>query len=96
MDDRRSLFSRREQVRAQLPDVAAVDPQRVDAAALLALLATLPAGMRAAVVLRYVEGLSVTETAEAMRCSEGNVKSQCARGLDRLREAIPLHAGNIT
>ena len=36
------------------------------------------------------------ETAEAMRCSEGNVKSQCARGLDRLREAIPLHAGNIT
>ena len=96
MDDRRSLFSRREQVRAQLPDVAAVDPQRVDASALLALLATLPAGMRAAVVLRYVEGLSITETAEAMRCSEGNVKSQCARGLDRLREAIPLHAGNIT
>ena len=96
MDDRRSLFSRREQVRAQLPDVAAVDPQRVDAAALLALLATLPAGMRAAVVLRYVEGLSIAETAEAMRCSEGNVKSQCARGLDRLREAIPLHAGTIT
>jgi RNA polymerase sigma-70 factor (sigma-E family) len=96
MDDRRSLFSRREQVRAQLPDIAAVDPQRVDAGALLALLATLPAGMRAAVVLRYVEGLSITETAEAMRCSEGNVTSQCARGLDRLREAIPMHAGNIT
>jgi len=92
MDDRRSLFSRREQVRAQLPDVAAVDPQREDAAALLALLATLPAGMRAAVVLRYVEGLSIAETADAMGCSEGNVKSQSARGLDRLREAFPQHA----
>jgi DNA-directed RNA polymerase specialized sigma24 family protein len=36
---------------------------------ILALLATLPAGMRATVVLRYVEGLSVAETADAMGCS---------------------------
>jgi RNA polymerase sigma factor (sigma-70 family) len=91
MDDRRSLFSRREQVSAQLPDVAA-DLQRGDATAMVALLATLPAGMRAAVVLRYVEGLSVAEAAGAMGCSEGNVKSQSARGLDRLREAFPQHA----
>ena len=95
VDDRRSLFSRREQVRAQLPEVAAVDTQRGDATTIVALLATLPAGMRAAVVLRYVEGLSIAETADAMRCSEGNVKSQSARGLDRLREAIPQHARNI-
>ena len=91
MDDRRSLFSRREQVSAQLPDVTA-DPQRGDATAMVALLAALPAGMRAAVVLRYVEGLSVAEAADAMGCSEGNVKSQSARGLDRLREAFPQHA----
>jgi len=58
----------------------------------VALLATLPAGMRVAVVLRYVEGLSIAETADAMGCSEGNVKSQSARGLDRLREAISHHA----
>jgi RNA polymerase sigma-70 factor (sigma-E family) len=95
MDDRRSLFSRHEQVRAQLPDIAAIDARRGDAPAIVALLAALPAGMRAAVVLRYVEGLSVAETAEAMRCSEGNGKSQSARGLDRLREAIPQHARNI-
>ena len=98
MDDRRSLFSRRERVSARLPDVAA-DPQRGDATAVVALLATLPAGMRAAVVLRYVEGLSVAEAADAMGCSEGNVKSQSARGLDRLREALtqparPQHARN--
>ncbi len=61
----------------------------------MALLGTLPAGMRAAVVLRYVEGFSIAETADAMRCSEGNVKSQSARGLDRLRAAIPEHARNI-
>jgi DNA-directed RNA polymerase specialized sigma24 family protein len=48
--------------------------------------------MRAAVVLRYVEGLSVAEAADAMGCSEGNVKSQSARGLDRLREAMPQDA----
>jgi RNA polymerase sigma factor (sigma-70 family) len=91
MDDRRSLFSRREQVSAQLPDVTA-DPQRGDATAMVALLATLPAGMRAAVVLRYVEGLSIAEAADAMGCSEGNVKSQSARGLERLREAMPQDA----
>jgi RNA polymerase sigma-70 factor (sigma-E family) len=92
MDDRRSLFSKRERISAQLPDFAAVDPHRDDATAVVALLATLPAGMRAAVVLRYVEGLSIAEAADAMGCSEGNVKSQSARGLDRLREAMPQDA----
>ncbi|HEX3956449.1 MAG TPA: sigma-70 family RNA polymerase sigma factor [Trebonia sp.] len=91
MDDRRSLFSKREQVSAQMPDFAAADPQH-DATAVVALLAALPAGMRTAVVLRYVEGLSIAETADAMRCSEGNVKSQSARGLERLREAMPHDA----
>ena len=91
IDDHRSLFSAREQVSAQLPDFAAADPRR-DATAVVALLATLPAGMRTAVVLRYVEGLSIAETADAMRCSEGNVKSQSARGLERLREAMPHDA----
>jgi len=92
MDDRRSLFSKRERVSAELPDFAVVDSHRGDTTALVALLATLPAGMRTAVVLRYVEGLSVAETAAAMGCSEGNVKSQSARGLDRLREAMPQGA----
>jgi RNA polymerase sigma-70 factor (sigma-E family) len=91
-DERRSLFHRREQVQAELPDVAAVEAAIGDEATVLALLGTLPARMRAAVVLRYVEGLSVAETADAMRCSEGNVKSQSARGLERLRDHFPAHA----
>jgi RNA polymerase sigma-70 factor (sigma-E family) len=87
-DEHRSLFHRREQVRAELPEVAV--PPSPDEAVVLSLLATLPSGMRAAVVLRHVEGLSVAETAHAMRCSEGNVKSQSARGLQRLRDLFPV------
>ena len=44
--------------------------------------------MRAAVVFRHVHELSVAETAAALDCSEGNVKSQTARGLERLRAAL--------
>jgi RNA polymerase sigma-70 factor (sigma-E family) len=92
MDDRRSLFTRREQVSSQLPDVPVADSAHGEATAVVTLLATLPAGMRAAVVLRYVEGLSIAEAADAMGCSEGNVKSQSARGLERLRAAMPDYA----
>lgn len=92
IDDRRSLFRRRERVSAQLPEVAAVDAQYRDGAPLMALLARLPERMRAAIVLRCVEGLSTAEAAAAMGCSEGNVKSQTARGLERLREMYPKHA----
>jgi RNA polymerase sigma-70 factor (sigma-E family) len=91
IDERRSLFRRREQTWAEVPDVAVAEV-RSDEETVLALLATLSPGMRAAVVLRYVEGLSVAETADAMGCSEGNVKSQSARGLDRLRALLPAHA----
>jgi len=51
-------------------------------------LAKLPPRQRAAVVLRYWSQHSVTETAAILRCSEGNVKSQSARGLAALRAAL--------
>jgi hypothetical protein len=47
--------------------------------------------MRAAVVLRHLCELSVTETAEALNCTEGTVKSQTARGLAHLRELLRPH-----
>jgi RNA polymerase sigma factor (sigma-70 family) len=48
-------------------------------------LAALPPRQRAAVVLRYYCDLSVDQTAEMLRCSTGNVKSQTSRGLRTLR-----------
>jgi RNA polymerase sigma factor (sigma-70 family) len=51
-------------------------------------LAALPPRQRAAVVLRYWEDLPVAETAAALGCSEGTVKSQVAKGLGALRRAL--------
>ena len=53
----------------------------------------LPDRQRAVVVLRYYEDLSVEETAEILGVSQGTVKSQTARGLDRLRELVDLPGG---
>jgi len=57
---------------------------------LLRALETLPKGQRAAVVLRYFEDLTERETAEALGCSIGTVKSQTARGLAALRASPVL------
>src|SRR5579863_8054817 len=48
---------------------------------LMAALMGLPAGQRAVVVLRYWMDLSEADTAAALGCSIGNVKSQAARAL---------------
>jgi RNA polymerase sigma-70 factor (sigma-E family) len=54
-------------------------------AGLLQALLTLPLRQRATVVLRYLEGMSERETALALGCSEGTVKSQSSRALATLR-----------
>lgn len=54
-----------------------------------ALLTGLPEPQRTAVVLRHVVGLPYAEMAVAMGCPEGTAKSHVARGLQRLRAAIP-------
>ena len=53
-----------------------------------AALAQVPLGQRTVLVLRYFEGLDVAATAAALGCSEGNVKSQTARGLAALKTAL--------
>ena len=55
---------------------------------LRAALDRLPARQRATVVLRYFCDLPVTETARALGCSEGTVKSQTAKAVDTLRELL--------
>jgi RNA polymerase sigma-70 factor (sigma-E family) len=68
--------------RSSSEDVAAAVTDR---AALMAALARLPRRQRACVVLRYFEELDVRETAAALGCSEGTVKSQTSRALASLK-----------
>ncbi|MPY38139.1 SigE family RNA polymerase sigma factor [Streptomyces adustus] len=69
--------------------------QADDRNALLKALVQLPPRQRQAVVLRYWEDLTESQTAEAMGCSVGAVKSNAAKGIAKLR-AVPGLAGTLT
>jgi RNA polymerase sigma-70 factor (sigma-E family) len=95
LDERRRPWRRAEQRGGEVPE--GVDPSAGPAgthelagqrAELVGLLAALPPRQRAVLVLRYFESLSVGETAAALGCSEGTVKSQAARGLAAMRTRL--------
>jgi len=86
---------------ANLPDRAYGDVfAQVDSrTALTAALDRLPPRQRAVVVLRYFADMSEAQTAEAMGCSVGAVKSQASKALAKLREApglAELIAGGVS
>lgn len=91
LNRRRGLWRRLERLTSAPPDSSspapAPDPEQ--RMLVMAALAQVPRRQRAALVLRYWEDLSLAETADVLGCSTGNVKSQCARGLQRLRELLP-------
>ena len=80
----------------QLPDPAVGDPERLVAGerrgqALMQALAELPERQQQAFMLRCWEGLSTIDTAQAMGCSEGSVKTHYFRAMHALREKLEDH-----
>ena len=57
-------------------------------------LTKLPPRQREAFVMRYWDELDVAETAQAMGCSEGSVKTHCSRATHAL--AVALKARGVT
>jgi RNA polymerase sigma-70 factor, ECF subfamily len=51
-------------------------------------IAELPGRQREAFLMRYWEELDVAETAAAMGCSEGSVKTHCSRAIQHLSKAL--------
>lgn len=77
---------------AEAPDAAAPSGREVETRLVVErALSQVPPRQRAVLVLRFLHDLPVRDVAEILNCSEGNVKSQTARGLDRIR---PLLSGD--
>lgn len=100
VDEVRRAHRRRERPVADPPEftdpASESFPDVLDGEAVRAALRTLPDGMRAAVVLRHWADFSVAETARILNCSEGTVKSQTAKGINKLRDALGSPQGTRT
>ncbi len=92
-DEKDDDFDPLETLEAKSDSNAAVDPaaqfeQGEIMAAIESALAKLPPRQREAFLLRYWEEFDVAETAAAMGCSEGSVKTHCSRAVHALAETL--------
>lgn len=92
-DDKDDDFDLLETLPARSDSNIATDPARqLEQGQIVAMIeqavARLPARQRQAFLLRYWEELDVAETAAAMGCSEGSVKTHCSRAVHALAEAL--------
>jgi RNA polymerase sigma-70 factor (sigma-E family) len=86
--ERRSSWVRRVRLRYQMDDSTAAMSDQDAALDLAAAVAALPPRQRATLALRYYCDLNVDQTAKALGCSAGTVKSQTARALAAVRETL--------
>ncbi|MFI6788015.1 SigE family RNA polymerase sigma factor [Nonomuraea sp. NPDC050383] len=86
-EQRRGWFSR-VRLTSALPHQQLEDGDRDMAMDIHRALAAIPPRQRATLVLRFHCDLSVEQTAQALGCSTGTVKSQTARGLTTLRAML--------
>jgi len=92
-DDKDDEYDPLETLQANTDSNAPADPaasaeQRQTMRIIEQALARLPARQREAFLLRYWEELDVAETAAAMGCSEGSVKTHCSRAVHALAEML--------
>jgi RNA polymerase sigma-70 factor (sigma-E family) len=73
---------------ARLVDASGTPPDMAARDELWAALRALPYRQRAAIVLRFYEDLTERDTARALGCAIGTVKSSVARGLRQMREEL--------
>jgi RNA polymerase sigma-70 factor (sigma-E family) len=88
-ENRRGFFFRERVVAEHLESAVPSGAGPEDRLVLLNALASVPPRQRAVLVLRFWEDMSVEETARALGCTAGTVKSQTSRGLDTLRGLVP-------
>jgi RNA polymerase sigma-70 factor (sigma-E family) len=89
LDNRRRSRHMREAIAGDLPEAPLDSPYPLeDQLEVRQALGTLETSQRAILLLRFYGDLSIEETAQVLRCSEGNVKSETARGLAALQRAL--------
>jgi RNA polymerase sigma-70 factor (sigma-E family) len=88
LSEQRTVWRSRVSVRADVPDAAAGEPDHDSTLDVRRALASVPPRQRAVLVLRFYSDLTVDQTADALGCSAGTVKSQTSRGLSALRHAL--------
>jgi RNA polymerase sigma-70 factor (sigma-E family) len=90
LGEQRTGWARRVRLAAEPPDEPAASTDHDAALDVRSALASLPPGQRATLVLRFYCDLSVEQSARALGCSAGTVKSQTAKGIEGLRRALDL------
>jgi RNA polymerase sigma factor (sigma-70 family) len=79
---------RRERLVDVVPERAAAEGPELRDDAVWAAIARLPTAQRTVVVLRFYEDMTQAEIAALLGCSVGTVKSNGARGMDKLRDLL--------